>query len=109
MSGDERISTALDAMRADAGVWNTAAADLKGPVDSVANLKLTGSEMSFFATEKGLDTTYDDARAALEEMLGKAADYFRKIGGNLESAAQQYERDDADAAGKIEQSGQGLN
>lgn len=108
MSG-ESINAALDAMRADAAVWNTAAADLKGPINSIAGLKLTGGEMSFFATEKGLDVTYDDARAALEDMLGKAADYFQKISSNLESAAQQYERDDADAAGKIEQAGRGLN
>ncbi|WP_092974538.1 BAR domain-containing protein [Actinopolyspora lacussalsi] len=109
MSGNESINAALDAMRSDAAVWNTAAADIKGPLNSISNLKLTGAEISFFATERGLDATYDSARAALEDMLGKAAEYFQNISDNLESAAQQYERDDTDAAGKIEQAGQGLN
>ncbi len=108
MSG-ESINAALDAMRADAAVWNTAASDLNGPINSIAGLKLTSGEMSFFATEKGLDATYDDARAALEDMLGKAAEYFQKISSNLEGAAQQYERDDANAGMKIEESGRGLN
>lgn len=105
----EGINAALEAMRADAAVWNTAANDLNDPINSIAGLKLTGGEMSFFATENGLDATYDDARAALEDMLGKAAEYFQKISSNLEGAAQQYERDDAHAGRTIEQAGQGLS
>ncbi|ASU81159.1 hypothetical protein CDG81_15370 [Actinopolyspora erythraea] len=93
-------------MRSDAAAWNTAAADMKGPLNSLADLELTGEKMSFFATERELDATYDSARTAIEDMLGKAAEYFQRISDNLDSAARQYEHDDINAAGKIQQAGQ---
>lgn len=77
-------------------------------MSSISDLDLTGGEMSFFATEKGLDATYNEARSAVEEMIRKAEAYFRKISNNLESAAKQYENDDADASDRVEKAAQGF-
>ncbi|MBB5152928.1 type VII secretion target [Saccharopolyspora phatthalungensis] len=88
------VDVALEALRSDASVWETAADSLSAPITALGPLKVTGEEVSMWAVDRGLDDAFNDARAALEDMIRQAAEYFREIGADLRSAADQYERDD---------------
>ncbi|ASU79622.1 hypothetical protein CDG81_16620 [Actinopolyspora erythraea] len=89
----QAIEVALDAMRSDAEVWRTAAGDLTKPADTVDGLTLTAADVSVWAAEHGFDSTYEQARVTIRQMLSKAEEYFRVIGDNLNTAADQYEND----------------
>ncbi len=98
---DQVVDVALDAMRSDADVWKAAADGLNKPTSAIDELALTPADVSVWAAEHGFDSTYEQARVAIREMLVQAQDYFGRIGRNLESAADQYESDDARAAEKL--------
>lgn len=88
------LNVALDAMRADAAVWETATANIDGPRSAVNGLGLTARDLSMWAVDRGLDRTYEDARTALEDMLSQAMASFRSISESLRAAADTYEREE---------------
>ncbi|MEJ2859010.1 MULTISPECIES: type VII secretion target [unclassified Saccharothrix] len=88
------LSVALDAMRSDATAWETAADRLDAPSAAIGGLALTGADLSLWAVDRGLDRTYEEARTALDDMLGQAARAFRDLGAALRSAADTYEREE---------------
>ncbi len=92
-SGDG-VRVALDALRSDARTWTAAASDLERPRSIASSLQLTERQLTGAAADRGLDRSYDEARAGIENMLRQAAEYFDKIASDLNSAAQQYEDDD---------------
>ncbi|GAB3283026.1 hypothetical protein [Parasphingorhabdus pacifica] len=92
MSG--HIAVALEAMRVDARVWEDASSSLTGPKETVAGLTVEPAQVNMCGIDKGIDQTYEAARSGIEDMLGKAAKYFEKLGGDLRDSAEQYESDD---------------
>ncbi|PRY46466.1 hypothetical protein [Umezawaea tangerina] len=88
------ISVALDALRSDAAKWVRAADAVDEPRAAVADLVLSGTQMSRTADELGLDLTYGQARAAVETMLDQAANRFRDLAASLVAAADTYQRED---------------
>lgn len=87
------IKVAIEALRHDAKAWDTAADDLADPTNAVAPLELNGSpDVMLYGADIGIDTTYNNARTAIDELLGKASDYFRQLSSTLEKVADQYER-----------------
>ncbi|MDQ2588682.1 hypothetical protein [Saccharothrix yanglingensis] len=88
------ISVALDAMRSDAAAWSAAAERLDGPRSAIGDLALTGADVSMWAVDRGLDRTYDDARATLEDMLAQATRAFRGLSESLHAAANTYEAEE---------------
>lgn len=96
------IGAALEALRSDAGVWEAAADSLNTPLNALVPLNVTGEEVSIHAVDRGLDDAFNNARTTLEDMLRQAADYFREIGANLRSAADQYQRDDEQGLHEIQ-------
>ncbi|CAM01165.1 hypothetical protein A8924_2252 [Saccharopolyspora erythraea NRRL 2338] len=89
------IEAELEALRSDAGVWKTAAEDLRGVLEATRSLSVTAADVSMWASDRGMDGTLNAARDALADMLDQAAEYFREIGDDLLAAADQYEHDDA--------------
>lgn len=99
------IEVALDAMRSDARAWQTAAEQLSGPKSAIGSLSVTVADVSVFAVWAGLDQSYNEAVAAIEEALQNAADYFLKLSSDLNGAASQYERDDEEGMHEIQKTG----
>lgn len=88
------VSVALEAMRSDAAVWAAAADEVAAPYSVIGGLGLSDVEMSYWASSRGLDRTYNDARTALEDMLRQATEAFRSLGESLVNAADTYQRED---------------
>ncbi|PKW14979.1 type VII secretion target [Saccharopolyspora spinosa] len=96
------VDVALEALRSDARVWEAAADSLNAPLHALGPLNITGEEASIWAVDMGLDDAFNDARTALEDMIRQAAEYFREIGADLRSSADQYERDDEQGMHEIQ-------
>ncbi len=90
------LKVALDAMRADAGLWSTAADTVQGPRKAIGGLALTGDDMSMWAVDRGLDRTYENARTVLEDLLRQAMTAFHGLGDGLRAAADTYERQETE-------------
>lgn len=88
------LKVALEAMRADAGLWSAAADDVQGPRSSIGGLTLTGHDVSMWAVDRGLDRTYENGRVVLEDLLRQAATVFAGLGDSLRAAADTYEREE---------------
>lgn len=88
------LKVALEAMRADAGLWSSAADAVEGPRSAISGLTLTGHDVSMWAVDRGLDRTYENARAVLEDLLRQATEAFTGLGDSLRAAAGTYEREE---------------
>lgn len=94
MSPGGGVNVALEALRSDAKKWESAAQGLSGPLNAVGSLDVDLADVSIFAQWAGLDQSFNDATSAMEEVIAKAAEYFRKIGSDLNEAAKEYQTDD---------------
>ncbi|MGP4019341.1 hypothetical protein [Saccharopolyspora sp. 5N708] len=99
---DGGIGAALESLRSDAIVWEDAADNLSAPLNALGSLDISAKDVSMWAADRGLDTTFNDARAAIETMIRQAAEYFREIGADLRGAADQYQRDDEQGLHEIQ-------
>jgi hypothetical protein len=88
------IEVALQAMRSDAQVWQTAAGSLDAPVGALGGLTLTGADVSMYGVDRGLDRTYENARTAVIDMLGQAKENFTNLANALSAAADTYQREE---------------
>lgn len=94
------IKVAIDALRYDAKIWDKAADDLAEPTSAVAPLELNGSpDVMLYGADIGIDTTYNNSRTAIEDLLGKASGYFRELSSTLQRVAAEYERQEAAGVG----------
>lgn len=94
MSPGGGVNVALEALRSDAKKWETAAQGLSEPLDALRALDVELADVSVFAQWAGLDASFNEATSALEEVLKKASEHFRKIGSDLDEAANEYKTDD---------------
>ncbi|GLY53689.1 hypothetical protein [Lentzea sp. NBRC 102530] len=88
------LKVALEAMRADAGLWSAAADNVEGPQSAIAGLTLTGHDVSMWAVDRGLDRTCENGRVVLEDLLRQAMSAFNGLGDSLRAAADTYEREE---------------
>jgi hypothetical protein len=88
------ITVALEAMRADANLWSTAADTVESPQRAIGGLTLTGADFSVWAVDRNLDQTYENGRVVLEALLSKAIEAFHGLGESLRAAADTYQRED---------------
>ena len=96
------IDVALDALRSDAKVWDTASQGVSKPGSTVGELTLTGADVSMWAVDAGVDKTYDEARSAVQNLLTQAGENFHNIASALLSAADTYQREEEANQHKIE-------
>lgn len=94
MSPGGGVNVALEALRSDAKTWEAAAQGLSEPLGALGSLDVELADVSIFAQWAGLDQSFNDATSAMEEVIKKAAEYFRKIGSDLNEAAKEYQADD---------------
>ncbi|MDX8146536.1 hypothetical protein SK854_30795 [Lentzea sp. BCCO 10_0061] len=88
------LKVALEAMRADAGLWSAAADTVQAPQSAIGGLTLTGHDVSMWAVDRGLDRTYENGRVVLEDLLRQAMTAFSGLGDSLRAAADTYEREE---------------
>jgi hypothetical protein len=100
------MTVALDAMRSDAGLWETAANDLMGPINAIPSLGLTPSDVSSFGIDAGIDRVYSEAQSALESILIQGAANFQKLGKALRAAATMYEQQEEHATSQVKAAGE---
>jgi hypothetical protein len=91
------LKTAVAALRSDANIWDAAASDLDRPRNEISSLGLTGSDVSMYGVDRGIDKTYAEAQYALEDMLQQAAQNFHALAGALRHAADLYDQNEADS------------
>lgn len=94
MSPGGGVNVALEALRSDAKTWETAAQGLSEPLGALGALDVELADVSIFAQWAGLDRSFNEATSALEEVIKKASEHFRKISSDLNEAASQYQADD---------------
>ncbi|MFJ8966943.1 hypothetical protein ACIRG5_46880 [Lentzea sp. NPDC102401] len=88
------VKVALEAMRADAGLWSAASDNVQAPQSAIGGLTLTGHDVSMWAVDRGLDRTYENGRVVLEDLLRQAMTAFSGLGDSLRAAADTYEREE---------------
>lgn len=89
------IEVALEALSADAKLWDNASSVLDGAAGYAAVLTLTGADLSNVAAGVGLDTAYEAARARVERLLREGTDELATIATTLRQVRAVYESQDA--------------
>lgn len=98
------IKVAIEALRADAKIWDQAADDLADPTSAVGPLVLNGgNDVTGMGARMGIHTTYENARTQTEDLLGQAADYFHELARTLLDVAADYEMREQDREGTFKQ------
>lgn len=90
------VRTAVGALRSDAKIWDDAGNDLDGPRQAIGSLGLTGSDVSMYGVDYGIDRTYATAQSTLQNMLQQATQNFHALAGALQHAADLYDQTDTD-------------
>jgi|SRR5215470_17637849 len=90
------LKTAVAALRSDADIWDGAAKDLDGPQQVIGALGLSGSDVSIWGVDKGIDKTYATAQSTLQNMLLQAAQNFHDLAASLRHAADLYDHTETD-------------
>ncbi|MFQ6172657.1 hypothetical protein ACK8HX_13695 [Oryzobacter sp. R7] len=93
---------ALEALSADAGVWDEVSTTLDGASTTAAGLGLTTSQLSWAAEVVGLTATYESMRAKTERLLGEGATQTSTIAEGLRTVKTTYEGSDEAAKQRLE-------
>lgn len=103
------IDVAIEALRSDAKLWKRVAEDLADPTQAIGELELNGSpDVMLYGADIGIDTTYNQSRAAIEDLLGQATAYFGEIARTLLEVAANYEKREAEEASGFQERGNAL-
>ncbi|WHT18329.1 hypothetical protein N8J89_35325 [Crossiella sp. CA-258035] len=101
---DDKVRASVEAMRADAGEWSSAAREVGQAHSLVKNLMLNEEQFSMLL-DHIIGPTYEQVRQALESLLESAAAEFDKVGMALRMSAETYEREDAEGAHGLRRAG----
>lgn len=96
------FQVALQALGADAGVWDDVSTALDGATTSASGLTLTTAQLSWAAEVIGLTTTYEAMRAKTERLLGEGATETSTIAEGLRTVKTTYEGSDEGAKARLE-------
>ena len=99
------LTVALDAMRADAVVWDGAGSILGAPARVIDSLGLTAQDVSMFGVDAGVDKAYGTAQTALVDMLNQGMQNFHNLANTLRQAATTYEQHEDHASSQIKGAG----
>ncbi|MQA61227.1 MAG: hypothetical protein GEU86_06965 [Actinophytocola sp.] len=76
----------------DAKLWDQAANDLNDPKHAVGPLTLDGAnDVTGLGQRMGIDATYEQARAKVEQLLGEGQEYLGRLADTLLAVAADYE------------------
>lgn len=99
------IKIALDAMRADAGVWTNASDEMTAAGVASGNLILTQAQLGWAAQGHGIVTAYTEVQQKIVLLLSGAQDEFDKVANSLRTAADTYEQQEHHTAKVMNRTG----
>ncbi|MEJ2862414.1 hypothetical protein [Actinomycetospora flava] len=92
-----RLQAELDALRRDVGTWHEASQSLAEPT----------AAFSYLGESAGLPAAYAEIQQRIPELLGQAQEAMGAMGDTLVSAADTYQREDGEAAARLDPQGRG--
>ena len=95
------LKVALEALAADAGVWDDVSSTLGGARDSATGLTVTQGQMSWAADVTGLLQTYESMRSKTETLLGDGSTQTSTIAHGLRQVKTTYEGSDQAAVDRL--------
>jgi hypothetical protein len=95
------LKVALEALAADAGVWDDVSTTLTSARDSASGLTVTEGEMSWASDVTGLLQTYEAMRSKTEGLLGGGATQTSTIATGLRTVKSTYEGSDQAAVERL--------
>jgi hypothetical protein len=101
----EEVKVACKALRSDATKWSTASDEMSAAQGSVQNLVLDRAQFGHAADNRGLVSSYKTLQDRIATLLTGADAEFDKMAAALRTAADTYEREDAEGAHEFDQMG----
>jgi hypothetical protein len=102
------FTTETEAIRTDAAIWHTAAADLEAPANTARSLVLTPGDIGFIADGQGFGGVYEQLRLRIQTLLDGGRQSYGGIGTTLEDVAATYDRQEQVNIDEMFGAGEGL-
>lgn len=96
-----QLAAGTEAMRADASMWASAAADIAEAQQVAARLDLAATHFSYIGDRAGLTAIYRQIQAKLELLCGEASAAFGGFASQLMKAADDYDTDERHAVHRL--------
>ncbi|RKR87387.1 hypothetical protein BDK92_1662 [Micromonospora pisi] len=100
--GEQKLKASIEALRKDAAVWDESADVLRDAAAVGARLDLGGLHFSYIGDKVGLVELYQQLQDRIVRLLGEGAVTFDTLASGLRSAADGYERDEANAVHRLD-------
>lgn len=95
------LTAAIQALRADAGIWQDVATTTSGAARAADGLTLSEGELSWASRPTGLLDTYEEIRAKVARLLTEATTNFSSLSSTLNRVATAYETSDQAALSRM--------
>ncbi|HEY8721635.1 hypothetical protein [Pengzhenrongella sp.] len=95
------FSVNLDALEHDARLWDGAATTLATAGSTAAELNLSAVQLSWAATDVGLEAYYESARARAQRLLTEGGEETALIASTLRKVKADYEAIDVSAQERL--------
>lgn len=99
--GEQKLRVSIEALRRDAAVWDDSGDIMKRAAQVAVRLDLAALHFSYIGDKVGLVELYRQLQDRLIRLLAQGSETCEAIATSLRSAADGYERDEADAAHRI--------
>ena len=96
-----QLAAGTQAMRADASMWASAAAQIAGAQQVAGRLDLGATHFSYIGDKVGLTDMYRQIQAKLERLCGEASAAFGGFATQLAKAADDYDADERHAVHRL--------
>jgi hypothetical protein len=95
--GPQRIKVSIEALRKDAAMWDESADELREAARVANRLGLGAVHFSYLGDKVGLVDVYGRIQGRIIYLLNEGTREYEKIAASLRTAADGYERDEANA------------
>ncbi|HEY4460427.1 MAG TPA: hypothetical protein VGN81_39315 [Pseudonocardiaceae bacterium] len=96
---------ALDALHADAGVWQRAGSTITTAQQAATGENLTAAQFSYWADGQGVTSSYTQVQKKIAQLLSGASANFQNIGTTLLGVATEYTENEKKVAGSFDKVG----
>lgn len=99
--GDGKLKVSIEALRKDAAVWDDSGDIMREAAQVAARLELAAVHFSYIGDKVGLVELYQQLQDRLIRLMGQGSETFETVATSLRTAADGYERDEADAVHRL--------
>jgi len=90
----QQVQAAMEAMRADAAMWQDMATEMRAAAQVAGRLDLGRLQFSLIADGLGMTDLYQQVQERFGQLIGQGADTFEATAGALTTAAAGYDADE---------------